>query len=362
MPPKTSAALDVFSVSEIADAAGVSSSDVGDLIATGELRTIDGRFARPDDAVRVVRALRLVRTASGSREIFSPRVPARRSPGRALAASGAIHAALLAGLMLVSMLGISSTTRALPKLESMRLVFLPLKGPGGGGGGGGLKQPTPPAPAKLKGASAVRSPVPPRRPLTSRPPEPKPTPPPPPPPPEPTPRPVDPPPVAKPVVVPQVVAPVATLPADTDNRAGVMSAPPAPVESAGPGTGGGAGTGTGTGLGEGNGSGIGPGTGGGTGGGPYRPGNGITPPSLLREVKPDYTEDARRRGVAGDVVLEIVVRYDGSVGNVRLVQGLDSGLDRRAIDAVRAWKFAPAKRYGTPVDVLVEVAVEFKLR
>jgi TonB family protein len=173
---------------------------------------------------------------------------------------------------------------------------------------------------------------------------------------------VEPPPVAKPVVVPEVVAPVATLPADTQDRAGVMNAPPAPVQSAGPGSGGGAGSGTGTGMGEGTGSGIGPGSGGGTGGGPYRPGNGITPPSILREVKPDYTEEARRRGVSGDVVLEIVVRYDGTVGNVRLVQGLDAGLDRRAIDAVRAWKFAPAKRYGTPVDVLVEVAVEFKLR
>ena len=85
----------------------------------------------------------------------------------------------------------------------------------------------------------------------------------------------------------------------------------AETDSHGPGTGGGAGTGTGTGLGSGDGSGIGPGSGGGTGGGPYRPGSGIEPPRLLREVKADYTEDARRRGVSGDVVLEIVVRRDG---------------------------------------------------
>src|SRR5919197_375405 len=74
-----------------------------------------------------------------------------------------------------------------------------------------------------------------------------------------------------------------------------------------PGPGGGAGTGSGTGLGSGAGSGVGPGTGGGTGGGPYRPGSGIEPPRLLREVKADYTEDARLRRLTGDVVMEIVV-------------------------------------------------------
>ena len=115
-------------------------------------------------------------------------------------------------------------------------------------------------------------------------------------------------------------------------------------------------------MGEGAGSGIGPGTGGGTGGGPYRPGSGITPPGLLHEVKPDYSEDARRRNLEGDVVLEIVVRRDGSVGDVTLLKGLGAGLDERAIAAVRQWRFSPARRYGTPVDVLVEVAVEFKLR
>jgi len=97
-------------------------------------------------------------------------------------------------------------------------------------------------------------------------------------------------------------------------------------------------------------------------GGPYRPGSGIEPPRLLREVKADYTEDARRRGVSGDVVLEIVVRRDGSVGDVRILNGLAGGLNDRAVDAVRQWRFVPARRQGAVVDVIVEVAVEFKLR
>ena len=122
------------------------------------------------------------------------------------------------------------------------------------------------------------------------------------------------------------------------------------------------GTGTGTGIGEGAGTGVGPGEGGGTGGGPSRPGSGIEPPRLLREVKPDYTEEARRAGISGEVLLEIVIRHDGSVGDVRVLTGLGHGLDRRASDAVKQWRFAPARRQGAAVDVLVEVAVEFSLR
>ena len=98
------------------------------------------------------------------------------------------------------------------------------------------------------------------------------------------------------------------------------------------------------------------------GGGPYRPGSGVMPPRLLREVKAAYTEDARRSNLEGEVVLEIVVRRDGSVSDVRLISGLPGGLNERAIAAVRQWRFAPATRLGQPVDVLVEVAVEFKLR
>ena len=82
----------------------------------------------------------------------------------------------------------------------------------------------------------------------------------------------------------------------------------------------------------------------------------------MREVRADYTEDARQRGLAGDVVLEIVVRRDGSVGDVKILQGLAGGVNDRAMQAVRQWRFAPARRQGAPVDVVVEVAVEFKLR
>jgi TonB family protein len=162
--------------------------------------------------------------------------------------------------------------------------------------------------------------------------------------------------------LPVLMAPLVKSPSDSRDRIGVLEQTSSEADSHGSGREGGAGTGTGSGLGAGDGSGVGPGSGGGTGGGPYRPGSGIQPPRLLHEVKADYTEEARQRGIAGEVVLEIVVRRDGGVGDVRILRGLGSGLNERAVQAVRQWRFAPAVRQGSPVDVIVEVGVEFSLR
>jgi len=173
-------------------------------------------------------------------------------------------------------------------------------------------------------------------------------------PPEPTP--------IEPERLPAVEAPLVPSAADEQERVGVLEASDVSVQSQGPGTDGGVGQGTGAGIGEGDGSGVGDGRGGGTGGGPYRPGSGVSPPALLEEVRPDYSDQARRSGVAGDVLMEIVVLGDGTVGEVRLLRGLGFGLDERAVAAVRQWRFSPARRAGVPVDVVVEVAMEFTLR
>lgn len=350
---------DVFSARDIARAAGASVADVRALISRGRIGTVDGRFVSSGESVRAVRMLRDGKVTEPDGELFKPPAPGNRSPGRALAASGALHVIVLAGLLALTSLGVASAPQERQQPVPMRLVFLTTPGPGGGGGGGGLRHPAPAPKAEMKGAAALRSPVPPPRVVI----RPEPVKPPPPVRPQPVERPAEPPPPAAATVpLPQVVAPVATSPSDAQDRAGVVDDVAQNADSQGSGAGGGAGTGQGTGIGEGNGSGVGPGSGGGTGGGPYRPGAGITPPGLLREVKPDYTEEARRRGVEGDVLLEIVVRKDGGVGEVKVLQGLTGGLDQRAIDAVRQWRFSPAHRFGTPVDVIVEVAVQFKLR
>ncbi len=115
-------------------------------------------------------------------------------------------------------------------------------------------------------------------------------------------------------------------------------------------------------MGEGTGPGLGDGTDGGTGGGPWRPGSGVEPPTLVSQVKPDYTEDARRRGVSGDVLMTVVVLRDGSVADIHVMHGLGYGLDERAVEAVRQWRFNAGRRHGLPVDVQVEIAIEFRLR
>ena len=268
-----------------------------------------------------------------------------------LAVSTTLHVALTV-LLFLATFNLAPRAAALKTgdrpADPMRLVFLATPGPGGGGGGGGLLQKASPPKAMREGRRAISSPVPKR--VEPKPIVPAPQ------PPEPNPQPL------KAEQLPVVVAPIVTAPADNRDRIGVLTQTTAQNDSHGSGTGGGAGTGKGTGLGEGDGSGIGPGSGGGTGGGPYRPGSGIEPPRLLQEVKASYTDEARRRGIGGDVVLEIVVRRDGTVGDVRVLQGLGGGLNDRAMQAVRQWRFSPAHRLGAAVDVIVEVAVEFKLR
>jgi len=150
-----------------------------------------------------------------------------------------------------------------------------------------------------------------------------------------------------------------------DSLPGLIEAPPGPPTlSQGSGSGGGSGTGRGTGIGSGTGSGLGPGSGGGTGGGVYRPGNGVTFPVKLREVRPQYTSDAMRAKVQGTVMLECVVKADGTVGDVNVVKSLDStfGLDQEAIKAAKQWLFRPGMRLGEAVPVLVTIELTFTLR
>jgi protein TonB len=360
MSPRTTAAPELFTIREVALAACVQASELRAVIDAGDVVMVRDRFIAFDDAVRLARRLRSdPGVVAQPRGLFAPPRLSERPRSVPLAASGALHAAMLAVLVLIAGLSARTEPTETPVQDSVRLVFLSAPGPGGGGGGGGLRQPKPAPVAEIRGTSKLRSPVtvsrrvaraePEKRLETPPPavPEPKPDPEPPPPQPQPT---------------PPVTAPVVSAPSSTVDRPGVVTESPASTPSHGPGTGGGTGTGTGSGSGEGNGAGIGDGSIAGIGGGPYRPGAGITPPALLREVKPVYTEDGRRRGVEGEVVLEVVVRSDGTVGAVQVLRGLGSGLDHRATDAVRQWRFSPARRYGTPVDVLVEVAVEFRLR
>jgi|KBSSwiStaDraftv2_1062776.scaffolds.fasta_scaffold01701_5 TonB family protein len=134
--------------------------------------------------------------------------------------------------------------------------------------------------------------------------------------------------------------------------------------SAGRGTGGGIGIGDGTGVGPGKGPGVGPGEGGNTGDGIYQvgAGGGVTPPVVVTQIQPEYSDDARKARVQGTVEMVIIVQTDGTAKLERVVHSLGYGLDQRAIEAVIRWKFLPGKKDGLPVPTRIGVAVNFSLR
>ena len=133
------------------------------------------------------------------------------------------------------------------------------------------------------------------------------------------------------------------------------------VASNGPGSGSGIGSGIGGGVGSGKGAGFGPGEGGGIGGGVFRAGGGVTAPSLVYKVEPEYSEEARKAKYQGTVVLYVEVEPSGRAQNMRVIQSLGLGLDEKAIEAVRKWKFRPGYKNGKPVTVVATVEVSFRL-
>jgi TonB family protein len=94
------------------------------------------------------------------------------------------------------------------------------------------------------------------------------------------------------------------------------------------------------------------------------PGDGITPPRVIRQTKVSYTVAAMRAKIQGQVWLEAIVNTDGTVGDVKIVKSLDAvyGLDDEAVKAIKQWRFAPGTREGVPVPVRVTVEMAFSLQ
>ncbi|MBS1859315.1 MAG: energy transducer TonB [Acidobacteria bacterium] len=131
--------------------------------------------------------------------------------------------------------------------------------------------------------------------------------------------------------------------------------------SNGPGSGGGIGSGSGGGVGSGKGGGFGPGEGGGFGGGVFRVGGGVTAPQLIYKVEPEYSEEARKAKYQGTVLLYVQVDPTGHAVNMRVLHSLGLGLDEKAMDAVRKWRFKPGMKDGRPVTVEAQIEVNFRL-
>jgi TonB family protein len=131
--------------------------------------------------------------------------------------------------------------------------------------------------------------------------------------------------------------------------------------SNGTGSGGGIGSGSGGGVGSGRGAGFGPGEGGNFGGGVFRVGGGVSAPTLILKVDPEYSEEARKAKFQGTVVLAVVVDETGRATQFKVVRPLGMGLDEKAIEAVQKWRFVPGKKDGHAVAVMATVEVNFRL-
>jgi TonB family protein len=85
-------------------------------------------------------------------------------------------------------------------------------------------------------------------------------------------------------------------------------------------------------------------------------------PSCLYCPEPQYSEDARKAKFQGIVVLQVIIQPDGHATNIQVVKGAGLGLDEKAIEAVRTWRFKPAiGPSGTPVATITPIEVNFRL-
>jgi protein TonB len=230
-------------------------------------------------------------------------------------------------------------------------VYLPFEstGPdGGGGGGGGKGEKAPPATGRMPDQTRVQMvPPDPENPKVLMP--------------------------AQDLMAqaPSVQMPI-DIPQDQTLPIGDIMAPPNGSLSSGPGLGGGIGTGRGTGVGSGTGPGVGPGSGGGMGGGsgggigsgvgPYVVGGGVKAPIPILQPLPAYTEEARKARAEGVVIIQAVIRKDGSVDSFKVLRGLGYGLDESAINTIATkWRFKPGTLNGVAVDVQASIEVTFRL-
>jgi protein TonB len=209
----------------------------------------------------------------------------------------------------------------------------PLAAPATGGGGGGAHENVPPTKGKLPDFAKTQI-TPPQVLLVDHPKLP----------------------VPATVVMPPMKMPDANLPN--------MGIPQASAVTLSAGNGGGSGIGSGNhgGIGSGGGPGIGPGTNGGTGGGAYTPGTGgVSSPKVLFAVDPEFSDEARRQKYQGVVVLSLIVDAQGLPQHIRVIRNLGMGLDEKAVEAVKQYKFKPAMKDGHPVPVEINIEVNFQL-
>lgn len=99
----------------------------------------------------------------------------------------------------------------------------------------------------------------------------------------------------------------------------------------------------------------------GPGDGTFRVGSGVSAPRAIYSPDPEYSERARKAGYRGTCVLWLVVDAKGQPRDIKVAHALGMGLDEKAIEAVRQWRFSPAMKNGAPVAVQINVEISFRL-
>jgi TonB family protein len=94
--------------------------------------------------------------------------------------------------------------------------------------------------------------------------------------------------------------------------------------------------------------------------GTVRIGGNVSAPRVLYAADPEFSEDARRHHIAGNVLVSLVVDENGLPQNVKVLRGVGYGLDEKAVEAVKKYRFRPAMREGVPVKVQLNVEVNFQ--
>ncbi len=131
--------------------------------------------------------------------------------------------------------------------------------------------------------------------------------------------------------------------------------------SNGTGVNGGIGSGSSGGVGSGSGAGVGPGQGGGYGGGIYRVGGGVSPPVAIYAPEPEFSDQARMAKYQGLCIVEVVVDANGNPRDPKVIRPLGMGLDEKALEAVKQYRFKPAMLNGKPVAVRMDIEVDFHI-
>ena len=163
--------------------------------------------------------------------------------------------------------------------------------------------------------------------------------------------------VASKVVMPQQVK----IPDNSMPNLGIPQSTQVVMKSQGSGSSSGFGVGGGGGIGAGGGGGIGSGTVGGYGGGVMAVGGGVTAPVVIHKVVPEFTDAARRVKYQGVASVGLIVDAQGNPEGVHVVRPLGMGLDQKAVEAVRQYKFKPAMFKGRAVPVQMVIEVDFHM-